>query len=158
MTSGRDGRRSGDPAAAFEALRAEVAALRRQVTAVESRTVDYTPTLRDIAGRLEAIGERPWMKLDEEGLAVGLSRATVELRAHGATMRRWLDERWRVPFALIAGLALGVLFTIGLDSLYGMFRDRPHPVVAGNADKIAWCQAEAEKAGQPVQCMVVVGP
>lgn len=117
MTGGRD-----DPAAAFGALRAEVAGLRRQVAALETRAVDYTPTPADIAERVEAVEGRPWMKLGEDDLTRTLLRAgsaamaearappeqaAAEVRSTGATLRRWLGEGLRGQWALVGGMILG---------------------------------------------------
>ena len=96
---------SPDPAAAFEALREEVAQLR---TLLESRgaseAVDYTPSLaaltqrlKGVEGRLEGLEQRPALKLTPEGYARSLEQG-VDL-----TRRQLRGELGEAHRALSAG-------------------------------------------------------
>lgn len=122
----------GDAAAeAFEALRAEVAQMRVAVEALSQGAVpDYSPTLGEIAQRLEAIESHPALQLTPEGYrrqvqaAVDYVRqgmqgelralvddtrsARTQLQQLGANLRaRDQQDRWLL-YAAAGGAALGV--------------------------------------------------
>ena len=59
----------GDPAAAFDALRAEVAQLRAALEGLPTTAPDYSPTLADIAESLEVMEEHPALRLTPESFA-----------------------------------------------------------------------------------------
>ena len=78
---------AGDPAQAFEALRAEVAALRQAIeAAAEQQAPDYSPDLGRIAkalnhvsATLEAIEAHPALRLTPEQFGQAMTRAGREL-------------------------------------------------------------------------------
>ena len=78
---------TGDPAQAFEALRAEVAALRQAIAAVvEHQAPDYSPDLGRIAkglnhvgATLEAIEAHPALRLTPEQFGQAMTRVGREL-------------------------------------------------------------------------------
>ena len=82
----------GDPAQAFEALRAEVAVLRQAIeAAVEHQTRDYSPDLGRIAKglnqvgtTLEAIEAHPALRLTPEQFGQAMARAGRELMSEVA--------------------------------------------------------------------------
>ena len=65
----------GDPAAAFYALRAEVAQLRAVLEGLTTTAPDYSPTLADIAESLEAMEEHPALRLTPESFAAQVRQA-----------------------------------------------------------------------------------
>jgi hypothetical protein len=70
----------GDPAAAFDALRAEVAQLRAALEGLTSTAPDYSPTLADIAESLEAMEEHPALRLTPESFAAQVREASEGAR------------------------------------------------------------------------------
>ena len=93
----------GDPAAAFDALRGEVALLRRALeglTAERQIVPDYTPTLTGQARRLGHVEEllgyiagRPALRLTPESMAESMTRASETARSGDrATLQRALAD------------------------------------------------------------------
>jgi hypothetical protein len=73
-----------DPAAAFEALRAEVAALRASLGG-DGRTVpDYAPTLGKMAGALTQIEAHPALQLTPEAFAYQVRQAREAAQQQGS--------------------------------------------------------------------------
>jgi hypothetical protein len=70
----------GDPAAAFDALRAEVAQLRTALEGLPTTAPDYSPTLADIAESLEAMEEHPALRLTPESFAAQVREASESVR------------------------------------------------------------------------------
>jgi hypothetical protein len=66
----------GGPAAAFEALRAEVAQLRAALEGLLTTAPDYSPTLADIAQSLAVIAAHPALRLTPEDLAFQVRQAS----------------------------------------------------------------------------------
>ena len=98
-----------DPAAAFEALRAEVAQVRAALEGLPTTAPDYSPTLADIAQSLAAMEAHPALRLTPQDLASQvrqvseaaqqqgrreLAKAAQRLGAAGADLER-LAERQR---------------------------------------------------------------
>jgi len=73
----------GDPAAAFEALRAEVAQLRAALEGLTTTAPDYSPTLADIAESLEAMEEHPALRLTPESFAAQVRQASEAAQQQG---------------------------------------------------------------------------
>ncbi|MDO8322143.1 MAG: DUF6118 family protein [Phenylobacterium sp.] len=73
----------GDPAAAFDALRAEVAQLRAALEGLTSTAPDYSPTLADIAESLEAMEEHPALRLTPESFASQVRQASEAAQQQG---------------------------------------------------------------------------
>ena len=70
----------GDPAAAFDALRAEVAQLRTALEDLPTTAPDYSPTLADIAESLEAMEEHPALRLTPETFTAQVREASESVR------------------------------------------------------------------------------
>lgn len=70
----------GDPAAAFDALRAEVAQLRAALEGLPTTAPDYSPTLADIAESLEAMEEHPALRLTPESFTAQVREASESVR------------------------------------------------------------------------------
>ena len=70
----------GDPAAAFDALRAEVAQLRTALEGLTTTAPDYSPTLADIAESLEAMEEHPALRLTPESFAAQVREGSESAR------------------------------------------------------------------------------
>lgn len=77
---------AGDPAAAFEALRAEVAALRQVIEAAELQAPDYSPDLgrivqglNHVGATLEAIEAHPALRMTPAQLGQAMTHAGREL-------------------------------------------------------------------------------
>ena len=126
-----------DPAAAFEALRAEVAALRASLGAGDGRTApDYAPTLGKMAATLAKIEAHPALQLTPEAFAYqvrqardaaqqragrDMSAAIQRMDAAGAGLER-LAERQRtgrdqvrqVAIMTAVGAVAGVIVWVGL--------------------------------------------
>ena len=73
----------GDPAAAFDALRAEVAQLRAALEGLPTTAPDYSPTLADIAESLEAMEEHPALRLTPEAFAYQVRQALEAAQQQG---------------------------------------------------------------------------
>ena len=126
-----------DPAAAFEALRAEVAALRASLGAGDARVApDYAPTLGKMAATLAKIEAHPALQLTPEAFAYqvrqardaaqqqgsrDMSAAIQRVDAAGAGLER-LTERQRtgrdqvrqVAIMTAVGAVAGVIVWVGL--------------------------------------------
>jgi hypothetical protein len=126
-----------DPAAAFEALRAEVAALRASLGDGDGRVrPDYAPTLGKMAAILAKIEAHPALQLTPEAFAYqvrqardaaqqqgsrDMSAAIQRVDAAGAGLER-LTERQRtgreqvrqVAIMTAVGAALGIVVWVGL--------------------------------------------
>jgi hypothetical protein len=126
-----------DPAAAFEALRAEVAALRASLGAGDGRVApDYAPTLGKMAAALAKIEAHPALQLTPEAFAYqvrqardaaqqqgsrDMSAAIQRVDAAGAGLER-LAERQRtgreqvrqVAIMTAVGAVAGVIVWVGL--------------------------------------------
>lgn len=72
-----------DPAAAFEALRAEVAQLRAALDGPASAGPDYSPTLAAIAKSLAAIEAHPALRSTPEAFAAQVRQASEALQQQG---------------------------------------------------------------------------
>ena len=70
----------GDPAAAFDALRAEVAQLRTALEGLPTTAPDYSPTLADIAESLEAMEEHPALQLTPQSFTAQVREASESAR------------------------------------------------------------------------------
>lgn len=70
----------GDPAAAFDALRAEVAQLRAALEGLPTTAPDYSPTLADIAESLEAMEEHPALQLTPQSFTAQVREASESVR------------------------------------------------------------------------------
>ena len=91
---------AGDPAQAFEALRAEVAGLARMLEAVggrlsDQRPIDYTPTLEEfaasqqaVASRLAKIEKHPALNLTAKQLQAEIAMASTELMSEAVRQVR----------------------------------------------------------------------
>ena len=132
-----------DPAAAFEALREEVAQLRQALEQrPASEAVDYTPSLaavakglKNVEGRLDAIEQRPALKLTPEGHARAFDQALDMQRrqlradyaegqralssgahkvetAFGALRSKQLQDRWLIGAAGAGAVGGVVLWTV----------------------------------------------
>ena len=73
----------GDPAAAFDALRAEVAQLSAMLEGLPTTVPDYSPTLADIAESLEAMEEHPALRLTPESFASQVRQASEAAQQQG---------------------------------------------------------------------------
>ncbi len=126
-----------DPAAAFEALRAEVAALRASLGAGDGRVApDYAPTLGKMAATLAKIEAHPALQLTPEAFAYqvrqardaaqqqgsrDMSAAIQRVDAAGAGLER-MAERQRtgreqvrqVAIMTAVGAVVGVIVWVGL--------------------------------------------
>jgi hypothetical protein len=120
-----------DPAAAFEALRAEVAALRASLGAGDARVApDYAPTLGKMAATLAKIEAHPALQLTPEAFAYqvrqardaaqqqgsrDMSTAIQRLAAAGAGLER-LTERQRTGREQVRQVAImtGVGAVVGV--------------------------------------------
>ena len=82
---------STNPAEAFEDLRREISLQRTAIeglTAAKDKVPDYSPTLREMKGRLDqidqqiaSINDKPSMCLTPESIAVRLAEAAISVRA-----------------------------------------------------------------------------
>ena len=96
---------AGDPAQAFEALRAEVAGLARMLEAVggrlsDQRPIDYTPTLEEfaasqqaVASRLAKIEKHPALNLTAKQLQAEIAMASTELMSEAVRQVREASGR-----------------------------------------------------------------
>jgi len=82
MTGDQEGSRD-DPAAAFEALRAEVAQVRAALDGPASAGPDYSPTLAAIAKSLAAIEAHPALRSTPEAFAHQVRQASEVLQQQG---------------------------------------------------------------------------
>jgi hypothetical protein len=73
----------GDPAAAFEALRAEVARLRTVLEGLPTTAPDYSPTLAAIAQSLAAVEAHPALRLTPQDLASQVRQASEAAQQQG---------------------------------------------------------------------------
>ena len=73
----------GDPAAAFEALRVEVAHLRTALEALPTTAPDYAPTLAAIAQSLATMEAHPALRLTPHDLASQLRQASEAAQQQG---------------------------------------------------------------------------
>ena len=87
----QDGDGAGDPAQAFEALRAEVAALRQVIEAGGPQTPDYSPDLgrivqglNHVGATLEAIEAHPALRLTPAQFGQAMTQAGRELMSEVA--------------------------------------------------------------------------
>lgn len=109
-----------DPAAAFEALRAEVAQVRGALEGLPATAPDYSPTLAAIARSLAAIEAHPALRLTPDALASQvrqasevaqqqgrreLSNAVQRVDAAGAALER-LTERQRTGREQVRQIAI----------------------------------------------------
>ena len=74
---------AADPAAAFEALRAEVAQLRAALEGLPTTAPDYSPTLADIAESLAVIEARPALRPTPEDLTFQVRQAAEAAQQQG---------------------------------------------------------------------------
>ena len=107
---------AGDPAQAFEALRAEVTALRRMLEAVggrlsEQRPIDYTPTLEEfaqaqqaVASRLARIEKHPALNLTAKQLQAEIALASTELMNEAVRQVREASGRVSQEASQLQGL------------------------------------------------------
>lgn len=72
-----------DPAAAFEALRAEVAQVRAVLEGLPTTAPDYAPTLAAIAQSLAAMEAHPALRLTRQDLASQVRQASEAAQQHG---------------------------------------------------------------------------
>lgn len=72
-----------DPAAAFEALRAEVAQLRTALEGLPTTAPDYSPTLAAIAQSLAAMEAHPALRLTPQDLAAQVRQASEAAQQQG---------------------------------------------------------------------------
>jgi hypothetical protein len=84
-----------DPAAAFEALRAEVAALRASLGEGDGRAApDYTPTLGKMAASLAKIEAHPALQLTPEAFAYQVRQARDAAQQQGSRDMSAASTRW----------------------------------------------------------------
>lgn len=133
-----------DAAKAFEELRREISLQRSAIeglTAAKDKLPDYSPTLREMAGRLdridqhiENIDDKPAMRLTPETLAARMADAAIAFRAEDRNaigdarealarslghvdgmirQRRSNDEQdWWVTWAATGGLLCGAFLAL----------------------------------------------
>jgi hypothetical protein len=105
---------ASDPARAFEDLRYEVSLLRRAVqglTAERQNAPDYLPTLQDIAGRLQSVGQglkrveqAPAMNLTPESFSLKINKAAAAARAEDRQLVTEANEGMRDTIKCIDAL------------------------------------------------------
>lgn len=142
---------ASDPACAFEDLRSEVSLLRRAVqglTAERQNAPDYLPTLQDIAGRLQSVGQIlkrieqvPAMVLTPESFASKINEAAAAARGEDRRLvaeandamrdslnrvdalveRGWTAERqWRqLLWTAAIAFVLGIIICAALPRILG---------------------------------------
>lgn len=135
---------AADPAKAFEELRREISLQRSAIeglTAAKDKLPDYSPTLRDMASRLdridqqiESINEHPAMRLTPLTVAAEMHEGTTVYRAEDRKaigdardalarslgrvegmirQRRSTDEQdWWVTWAATGGFLCGMFLTL----------------------------------------------
>ena len=92
---------AADPAAAFEALRAEVAQLRAALEGLPTTAPDYSPTLADIAESLAVIEARPTLRLTPQDLASQVRQAAEPAQQQGP------GGSWRPPCSAWPSVSTG---------------------------------------------------